>query len=91
MNDIDFLNVFWVVVFVQAFSCGVFCSFVADEKNRDAPSWFFLGLFFGLIALIAIAGCPSLLNKPGASSTAKGYRSKDPELDRELDRILLED
>jgi hypothetical protein len=35
------------------------CAYVAEEKGRAISSWFFLGFFFGIFALIAIAGTPS--------------------------------
>ena len=34
------------------------CAYVADEKGRSVWSWFFLGFFCGIFALIAIAGTP---------------------------------
>lgn len=39
-------------------SCAFFSCFVASQKNRSLAGWFFAGLFFGFIALIAIAGSP---------------------------------
>jgi hypothetical protein len=48
-----------VVIFIWVI-CGAFCAIIADSKNRSSGGWFFVGLFFGLFALIAIAGMPSL-------------------------------
>ena len=39
---------------------GIFCAYIASQKNRDPITWFFIGLFFTLIALIAIGVLPSL-------------------------------
>jgi hypothetical protein len=45
------------------FIFGIFCSFIASQKNRNPIAWFFLGFFFSLIALIAIAAMPSISQK----------------------------
>ena len=37
---------------------GAFCRAVASEKGRSAASWYLLGFFFNLPALVAIAGMP---------------------------------
>jgi len=63
---------------------GFFCSFVATEKKRDGLSWFLLGFLFSLLALIAIAGCPSLSSNQPKAAGSDVYRSKDPDLDRIL-------
>ncbi|NGX62804.1 MAG: hypothetical protein KR126chlam6_00204 [Candidatus Anoxychlamydiales bacterium] len=34
--------------------CGAMCSRIARKKNRNAHTWFLLGMFFGLIALTII-------------------------------------
>lgn len=41
-------------------SCGGFAAFIAREKNREPFGWFILGAIFGIIALISIAGAPSM-------------------------------
>ena len=41
------------------FIFGIFCSYIASQKNRNPIVWFFLGFFFSLIALIAIGVVPS--------------------------------
>ena len=38
---------------------GFFCAYLAGEKGRDGGSWFFLGLFFGILALLVLIGLPS--------------------------------
>ena len=51
------MDTYWIAVIIgQALACAGFCSFVAKEKERDALAWFFLGLCFSLIALVAISG-----------------------------------
>jgi hypothetical protein len=47
-----------IIAFIASLAFAGFSSYIADEKNRSAISWFFLGLFFNIIALIAITGLP---------------------------------
>ncbi len=48
----EFLIVFiWIL-------CASFSSYIASQKNRDAFSWFFVGLLFGIFGLIAIVSIP---------------------------------
>ena len=49
-----------ILVCAQALIFAGFCSFVAGEKNRSQSSWWFLGLIFSIIALIALVGVPPL-------------------------------
>jgi len=39
--------------------CGVFCGMIASAKNRSGGGWFVAGFWFGIFALIAIAGMPT--------------------------------
>lgn len=48
----------WGLILYQAAACSLLCAFVAGQKNRDAAAWFVLGLFAGVLALIAVAGLP---------------------------------
>jgi len=61
----SWLDAFWAVWYVAliayviaAVVVGLLCAYVADQKGRSGSAWFFLGLFFGIFALIAIAGTP---------------------------------
>ncbi len=38
---------------------GVLCAYLAGEKGRSGGSWFFLGLIFGILALLVLIGLPS--------------------------------
>lgn len=38
--------------------CGICCAIIAEKKYRDQKLWFFLGILFGIFALIAIAVLP---------------------------------
>ena len=48
-----------VIIMVQAIIFGSFTAFVAKEKNRGTLSWFFLGFFFSIIALLALMAVPA--------------------------------
>jgi len=52
------MGIFWVVLIIQGIIFGGFCSFIASQKNRDTVSWFFLGFFFSLIAVLALIAIP---------------------------------
>jgi hypothetical protein len=40
--------------------CGTYSSLVAGAKGYEAPIWFFSGLLFGPLALLALIGMPDL-------------------------------
>jgi|WetSurMetagenome_2_1015567.scaffolds.fasta_scaffold359261_1 hypothetical protein len=52
--------VFVVVgLFVIELAIGAFCGFIAKEKHQNESAWFFLGLLFSVIALLAVVGLPT--------------------------------
>jgi len=51
-----------VALVVEAIICGSYCSYVAWLKGYDGFRWFFGGLVFNIVALIAIAGMPMVAN-----------------------------
>ena len=55
--NFDF-SIFLVIMFVYSVVCGSYCATLAEEKKRSAMLWFLGGFFFGIIALIAVAGIP---------------------------------
>lgn len=57
--------VFWAVLFSFWFTCACYTSKLANEKGYNAAWWFLGGFLFGLIALIASAGLPDKLARPG--------------------------
>ncbi len=65
---------FLIVLFLAyALIFGAFCAYLAGEKGRSGGSWFFLGLIFGILALLVLIGLPSedrSSNKPRRSSTS---------------------
>ena len=55
---------------------GGFSAFIGREKNRNAISWFLLGLVFGLLAVLALIAVPKLEDsqKPSGETMAGGAR-----------------
>ncbi|GEM_PF-3152870 len=45
---------FWIYFLFYSFAFGTVTAIAANSKQRDPMGWFFLGLFFGVFALIAI-------------------------------------
>ena len=52
--------VFWAALVVLWLASAVFCAWLAEVKGRDGFWWILWGLLFGIVALIAIAGAPSV-------------------------------
>jgi hypothetical protein len=48
------------LVLSQGVCIGLFCSYVAGQKNRSQVNWFILGFFFSFLALIALTAIPTL-------------------------------
>jgi len=67
MED-SYVNTLLTIWGISGVIIGAFCAYVAKQKNREAMPWFIGGLFFSIIALIAIAGVPVLENKEFVSS-----------------------
>lgn len=57
----SFWTGFWIAVTVQAVVCGALSAHIADSKGHNSVSWFFVGLLFGILGLIAAAGLPDRL------------------------------
>ncbi|MBN2479699.1 MAG: DUF4339 domain-containing protein [Parachlamydiales bacterium] len=43
-----------ILLMISWICFGLFCSNIAKSKNRSRLTWFFLGVFFGLVALLII-------------------------------------
>ena len=50
----------FIVIVVTWIASAVLCMIIAESKRRNDARWFFLGLFFGVFALILILALPSL-------------------------------
>ena len=47
-----------IFIFIVWIVSALFCALVANEKGYSNVAWFFGGIVFGFIALIAVAGLP---------------------------------
>ena len=52
--------VVFLIALVYWGSFGAFCGWLAEEKGKDRVTWFWLGMVFGVIALLAIVGVPKV-------------------------------
>lgn len=59
-----------LLLIVQGILIGALCSYVAGQKNRSKENWFFLGLLFSLLALIALAAIPPLSKQKNSTHGA---------------------
>lgn len=57
-----------ILLAVVNFICGLFSSWLAEQKGYGGWEWMFFGFCFGIIALITIAGAPVRGAKPPAPS-----------------------
>ena len=48
----------YVVLIIQAVASGILCHIVATQKHQSETLWLILGLAFGVLAVIAVAGLP---------------------------------
>ena len=72
-----FIASFGTVFLVIWFGCAIMCWAVANSKGRFAGGWFFLGLVFGIFALIAVAAMPSTARKRGAPTPSTHVKCPD--------------
>ena len=64
-----------LVVVLAAAVHGAFAGKVASLKGHNEGAWFFAGVFFGPIGLIAAVGLPDLLARPPRPAPAGGART----------------
>jgi len=58
MFGLSLSTLFWIFL-INGIICGAFCANLAGKKGYSWEIWSWAGFFFGIIALIAIAGSPS--------------------------------
>ena len=56
----NLLETFFWLYLISAVVCGGFAAGVADAKGRNQWAWFFGGLVFSILALIAVVGIPTM-------------------------------
>lgn len=67
-----------IVYAAMSFVAGMFCNRVADAKGYNGVAWMFGGFFFGLVALIAIAGMPVASQKERRVISTTPQASDEP-------------
>lgn len=68
-------------VLIAWIACGVFASHVASEKDRCGVCWFFWGVLFGPMALIATVGLPDKSKPRGIDAVTPKTHVLCPECD----------
>lgn len=58
------MEIFWIVLILQAFICGILSSNLAKHKGQSIGAWFAVGFFLGIFGLIAAAGLPTKIAPP---------------------------
>jgi hypothetical protein len=53
-------------VIAQAVISGGLCAYLAEQKGYSTKAWFFVGLFLGVLGLIACAGLPVVNESKGS-------------------------
>lgn len=51
------------ILIIQGLIFGAFSAYVAKEKNKGPLTWFILGFFFSILAILALAATPKKENK----------------------------
>jgi hypothetical protein len=59
----NFLFLAVIITILYFLACPIFSAWLASKKGYSGASWFFLGLFFGMLALITIGFTPIKTSK----------------------------
>lgn len=54
------MDFMFVLFIIQGVVFGLFCSYIAKEKNRNGKNWFFLGFLFSILAIFALIAIPKI-------------------------------
>ena len=68
-----------IIFFIIWIASALFCALVANEKGYSNVAWFFGGLIFGFIALIAVAGLPDKRLRNYLRQIGEKQNAIDPE------------
>ena len=52
------MGILIIALVLHAVISALFSAYLAVQKGKDGPTWFFLGLLFGLVALLTLVGVP---------------------------------
>jgi hypothetical protein len=55
--------------FIQGLVFAFFCGYIAEEKGRSSGTWFLLGFFFSIVAVLALVAVPRIDSPAHAPST----------------------
>ncbi len=66
------VEVFLLLIVIQAVVAGSFCSYIAKTKGRGGFNWFLLGFFFSFLALLALIAFPKIEDATKSSVDVKG-------------------
>ncbi len=81
---------FLVLYMIQGAIIGAFCAYLASQKGRGGGAWFFLGLFFSILALLVLIGLPS---EQRTSDESRRHHTRSPSLpvpERSVSRQTLD-
>lgn len=65
------MEIFWTILVLQAFICGILSSNLAEHKGHSSGAWFASGFFLGIFGLIAAAGLPRNQDTQSATGLMK--------------------
>jgi len=66
-----------VMVVLQSVICAILSAWLASEKGRSGPAWFWIGLILSIWGLIAAAGMPARGASPAPAWMARAGRRED--------------
>ena len=79
------MEIFWIILVLQAFICGILSSNLAEHKGHSSGAWFASGVFLGIFGLIAAAGLP----RKQTPQAATGLMKKCPDCAELIHREAL--
>ena len=78
----------FIVLLIVWLSAGFYSAEVAHEKGYSGAAWFIGGLFFGFIALIAVAGLPDKKLRKYIRQIGEKQNAIDPEGSSNLKKVI---
>ena len=69
-----------IIIFIAWIVIALFCALVANEKGYSNIAWFFGGLLFSFIALIAVAGLPDKRLRKYLRQIGEKQKAIEPEI-----------
>ena len=69
-----------IIIFIAWIVIALFCALVANEKGYSNIAWFFGGILFSFIALIAVAGLPDKRLRKYLRQIGEKQKAIEPEI-----------